>query len=47
MVIHGINWNGFNLNGVVFVIIFAIAFATLVLDLIYPFIDPRITYERA
>ncbi len=34
------------LNGVVFVIIFAIAFATLVLDFIYPFIDPRITYER-
>lgn len=35
------------LNGVVFVIIFAIAFATLVLDFIYPFIDPRITYEKA
>jgi peptide/nickel transport system permease protein len=35
------------LNAVVFVIIFGIAFGTLVLDLVYPLLDPRITYERA
>lgn len=35
------------LNAVVFVIIFGIAFGTLALDLIYPLLDPRITYEKA
>ena len=35
------------LNAVVFCIIFGIAFGTLVLDLVYPLLDPRITYERA
>jgi peptide/nickel transport system permease protein len=36
----------FVIQGVVFIIIVAIGFATLVLDLIYPFVDPRITYAR-
>lgn len=36
----------FVIQGIVLVLIFAIAFAMLVLDLIYPLIDPRITYQR-
>jgi peptide/nickel transport system permease protein len=34
------------IQGVVFIIIVAIGVATLVLDLIYPIIDPRISYAR-
>ena len=34
------------INGVVFVIIIIIAGATLLVDLLYPLIDPRITYGR-
>ena len=37
----------FVLNGVVFVIIFSIALATLLIDLFYPLIDPRIQYGHA
>lgn len=37
----------FNLiNGVVFIIILIIAVATLLVDLLYPWLDPRITYQR-
>jgi peptide/nickel transport system permease protein len=36
----------FMIQGVVFIIIVAIGFATLVLDLIYPRLDPRISYAR-
>jgi len=36
----------FLIQGVVFMIIVSIGFATLVLDLIYPALDPRITYAR-
>ncbi|MCO6449902.1 MAG: ABC transporter permease [Caldilineales bacterium] len=36
----------FVIQGIVLVLIFAIALAMLVLDLIYPLIDPRITYQR-
>jgi ABC-type dipeptide/oligopeptide/nickel transport system permease component len=32
--------------GVVFIVILAIATATLAVDLIYPFLDPRISYRR-
>ncbi len=32
------------IQGIVFIIIVAIGFATLILDLIYPLLDPRITY---
>lgn len=35
------------IQGIVFFLILSIALATLVLDLIYPFIDPRITYTKA
>jgi peptide/nickel transport system permease protein len=34
------------IQGVVFIIIVAIGLATLVLDLIYPLLDPRISYAR-
>jgi peptide/nickel transport system permease protein len=34
------------IQGIVFIIIVAIGFATLILDLIYPLVDPRITYAR-
>lgn len=36
----------FVIYGVVVLVILAIALATLVLDLVYPLLDPRITYER-
>jgi peptide/nickel transport system permease protein len=36
----------FVIQGIVFLIIVSIAFATLILDLIYPLLDPRITYRR-
>jgi peptide/nickel transport system permease protein len=37
----------FLLQGIVFAIIVCVTFATLILDLIYPLLDPRITYQRA
>jgi peptide/nickel transport system permease protein len=36
----------FMIQGVVFMIIVAIGFATLIIDLIYPLLDPRISYAR-
>lgn len=36
----------FLIYGIVLVIIVAIGLTTLILDLIYPYLDPRITYER-
>lgn len=36
----------FVIYGVVFLIIVAIGLATLLIDLVYPLLDPRITYER-
>lgn len=36
----------FVIQGIVFTVILSIGFATLVLDLIYPLLDPRITYRR-
>ena len=35
------------IQGVVFIIVVSIAVATLFLDLIYPLLDPRITYRKA
>ena len=32
---------------IVFVVIVSIGLATFILDLIYPLLDPRITYQRA
>ena len=37
----------FLIQGIVFTIVLSVTFATLVLDLIYPLLDPRITYHRA
>ena len=37
----------FLVQGIVFIIIVSIGIATLILDLIYPILDPRITYRRA
>jgi peptide/nickel transport system permease protein len=36
----------FVIQGIVFTIVLGVTFATLVLDLIYPLLDPRITYQR-
>ena len=40
------NFDYFVIYGVVFMIILSISLATLVLDLIYPLLDPRIAYQR-
>ena len=37
----------FLVQGIVFMVIVSIGLATLILDLIYPLLDPRITYRRA
>ena len=37
----------FLIQGIVFSLIVSIALATLILDMIYPILDPRITYRRA
>jgi peptide/nickel transport system permease protein len=36
----------FLVQGIIFILILSIGIATLVLDLIYPLLDPRITYKR-
>jgi peptide/nickel transport system permease protein len=36
----------FVIYGIVFIIIFAIALATLIIDLVYPLLDPRIRYRN-
>jgi peptide/nickel transport system permease protein len=36
----------FLIQGIVFTIVLAVTVATLILDLIYPLLDPRITYQR-
>ena len=40
------NFDYFVIYGVVFMIILSIGLATLILDLIYPLLDPRIAYQR-
>ena len=37
----------FLIQGIVFTVIIALGLATLILDLIYPLLDPRITYRKA
>jgi peptide/nickel transport system permease protein len=37
----------FLIYGIVFITVFAIAVATTLIDLLYPFLDPRISYRRA
>ncbi len=41
--IQGYDW--FVIQGIVFMIIVTVAFTMLIIDLIYPFLDPRITYR--
>jgi peptide/nickel transport system permease protein len=36
----------FLIQGIVFTVIVALGFATFVLDVIYPWLDPRISYQR-
>lgn len=36
----------FLVQGIIFILILSIGIATLVLDLVYPLLDPRITYKR-
>lgn len=40
--VRGFDW--FVIQGIVFLVIISVAFTMLVIDLIYPFLDPRITY---
>jgi peptide/nickel transport system permease protein len=37
----------FLIQGIVFTVIVALGLATLILDLLYPLLDPRITYRRS
>ena len=37
----------FLLQGIVFTVILGVTLATLILDLVYPLLDPRISYQRA
>jgi peptide/nickel transport system permease protein len=37
----------FVIQGVILIIVIGVALATLILDLIYPLLDPRIKYQRA
>jgi peptide/nickel transport system permease protein len=37
----------FAIQGIVFAVIVSIALATLILDIIYPLLDPRISYRRS
>ncbi|MCC6717852.1 MAG: ABC transporter permease [Acetobacteraceae bacterium] len=37
----------FLIQGIVFTVIVALGLATLILDLVYPLLDPRITYQRS
>jgi len=37
----------FLLQGMIFALILTLGLATLILDLVYPLLDPRITYRRA
>ena len=37
----------FLVQGIVFILIISIGLATLILDLVYPLLDPRIAYRRA
>lgn len=43
--INGLDY--FVIYGVVLITVFAIAVATIIIDLLYPFLDPRISYRRA
>jgi peptide/nickel transport system permease protein len=42
-----VGFDYFVIYGVVFFIVVTIALATLVLDLVYPLLDPRIRYQKS
>jgi peptide/nickel transport system permease protein len=42
--VRGYDW--FVIQGIVFLVIISVAFTMLVIDLIYPLLDPRISYRR-
>ena len=42
--VRGFDW--FVIQGVVFLVIVSVAFTMLIIDLIYPLLDPRISYRR-
>ena len=47
LLFHGIRqFDYFVIYGIVFLLIISIGLATLILDLVYPWLDPRITYHR-
>lgn len=43
LAVRGFDW--FVIQGIVFLVIISVAFTMLVIDLIYPFLDPRINYR--
>ena len=42
-----VGFDYFVIYGIVFLIVVTIAFVTLVLDLVYPLLDPRIRYQKS
>jgi peptide/nickel transport system permease protein len=45
---QGITNSDFNLiQGIVFYLVLGVSLAVLIIDLVYPLIDPRITYQRS
>ena len=42
--VRGYDW--FVIQGIVFLVVLSVAFTMLVIDLIYPLLDPRINYRR-
>lgn len=43
LAVRGFDW--FVIQGIVFLVIISVAFTMLIIDLIYPFLDPRINYR--
>jgi peptide/nickel transport system permease protein len=41
--VRGFDW--FVIQGIVFLVILSVAFTMLVIDLVYPLLDPRISYR--
>ena len=37
----------FTISGIIFTIVLGVTLATLIIDLVYPLLDPRITYQRS
>jgi peptide/nickel transport system permease protein len=41
--VRGFDW--FVIQGIVFLVIVSVAFTMLIIDLVYPLLDPRISYR--